>query len=78
MAPSPQQESRILPEAFIFRPHGPGPGPDPIYMEYVLDKVEPEQRGPLLANALTTMAEVYQALAKGAAEAARIVAGEGG
>jgi hypothetical protein len=77
MAPSPEREGRVLPEAFIFRPHGPGI-PDPIFMEYVLDKVEPEQRGPLIANALSTMAEVHQALAKGAAEAARIVAGEGG
>lgn len=77
MAPSPDPESRILPDPFTFRPHGGGI-PDPIFMEYVLDKVEPELRGPLLANALTAMAGVHQALAKGAAEAARIVAGGDG
>jgi hypothetical protein len=75
MSSPPGQEPRIMPREFIFNPlhHG-----DPFYMEYVLDRLDPEQSGPLLASGLRTMAAVYDALAKGAADAAQIIAGQGG
>jgi hypothetical protein len=59
MTPSPEQEFRRLPEAFAFNLFH-GPSPDPTHMEYILDRVEPELRGRLLANALTTVAAVRQ------------------
>jgi hypothetical protein len=63
---------RELPNQFRFRPVPIG---DWIDMEFVLQEVEEELRGEILAAGLETMANVHQNLATGAAKMANIIRG---
>ncbi len=58
-------------------PHRPGIVTDPIWMEYALESVDPAVRGQLSAVRLQTVANVYRAIADGAASAAKVVGGAG-
>jgi hypothetical protein len=56
-----------LPPQFQFRPR---PFTDPIWMEFVLEQVDPAARKSLIAIRLNTVAAVYAAIAEGAKQAA--------
>jgi len=64
--------ARELPSAFRFRPIPIG---DWIDMEFVLQEVEQEIRGEILAAGLETMANIHRNLADGAAKMANIIRG---
>lgn len=63
---------RELPNQLRFRPVPIG---DWIDMEFVLQEVEEELKGEILAAGLETMANVHRNLAEGAAKLANIVRG---
>ena len=60
-----------LPPQFQFRPR---PFTDPIWMEFILEQVDPAARNSLIAIRLNTVAAVYAAIADGAKQAAEQVA----
>lgn len=60
-----------VPAQFRFRP---GPATDPIWMEFILDQVDPAARSKLVSIRLNTVAKVFGAIAEGAAQAAQHVA----
>jgi hypothetical protein len=64
-----------LPSPLRFRPIPQG---DWIDMEFVLQEVEQELRGEVLAVALETMANVHQNVAEGARKVANLIRGGGG
>lgn len=68
----PISDKAELPSNFRFRPFPPG---DWIDMEFVLQEVEAEIRGEVLAVALDTMANVHQNVADGARKVANIIRG---
>lgn len=63
-----------LPNFLRFRPIPPG---DWIDMPFVLQEIEEELRGEVLAIGLETMANAHQAVADGARKVANIVRGGG-
>lgn len=63
-----------LPSALRFRPVPQG---DWIDMEFVLQEVEQELRGEVLAIGLETMANAHQSIAEGARKVANIIRGGG-
>jgi hypothetical protein len=71
MAPI-EKPSAELPNFLRFRPVPPG---DWIDMEFVLQEVEQEIRGEVLAVALETMANVHRNVAEGATKVANIIRG---
>ena len=71
MAPI-EKPSAELPNFLRFRPVPPG---DWIDMEFVLQEVEQEIRGEVLAVALETMANVHRNIAEGATKVANIIRG---
>lgn len=70
--PNIEGSERELPSAFRFRPIPIG---DWIDMEFVLQEVEEEMRGEILAAGLETMANIHRNLADGAARMANIIRG---
>ncbi|MET8212509.1 hypothetical protein ABZT51_42350 [Streptomyces sp. NPDC005373] len=66
-----------VPTFLQWSPGHPPPG-DPIDMEYILDKLEPNVRNKLIAARLETVAAVHQAISEGAKTAATIIAGANG
>ena len=71
MAPI-EKPSAELPSFLGFRPR---PQVDWIDMEFVLQEVEQEIRGEVLAVALETMANVHRNVAEGATKVANIIRG---
>jgi hypothetical protein len=67
-----EKNSVELPSNFQFRPRPIG---DWIDMEFVLQEVEQEIRGEVLAVGLETMANVHRNIADGAAKVANIIRG---
>jgi len=67
-----EKPSAELPNFLRFRPVPPG---DWIDMEFVLQEVEQEIRGEVLAVALETMANVHRNVADGATKVANIIRG---
>jgi hypothetical protein len=76
MPPLPEREPHALSSDYTIPRPFPW-FPDPFDMEYVLDRIDDEgQRKAMLATSFTTMAAIYQALARGAEKAAEIIGGE--
>jgi hypothetical protein len=71
MAPI-ERPAAELPNFLRFRPVPPG---DWIDMEFVLQEIEQEIRGEVLAVALETMANVHRNVADGAIKVANIIRG---
>ncbi len=69
-----EKPSAELPNFLKFRPFPPG---DWIDMPFVLQEIEQELRGEVLAVALETMAKVHQNVAEGATKVANIIRGGG-
>jgi hypothetical protein len=70
----PTPEERIAEFAPAWLPHRPGIITDPIWMEYAVEQVDPATRTQLSAIRLQTVANVYRAIAEGAASAAKVIA----
>jgi hypothetical protein len=69
---NPEKSDLALPSQLRFRPIPIG---DWIDMEFVLQEVEEEMRGEILAAGLETMADVHRTLAEGATKMANIIRG---
>jgi hypothetical protein len=68
----PERPSGELPGFLQFRPRPIG---DWIDMEFVLQEVEQEMRGEVLAVGLETMANAHRAIAEGATKVANMIRG---
>lgn len=67
----PDLNPQPLPPQFTFRPR---PFTDPIWMEFIIDQVDPAARSQLAVIRLNTVAAVHAAIADGAKQAAEHVA----
>ncbi len=71
MPPSPEEKIASVAPAWLS--HRPGIQTDPIWMEYALQAVDPAVQSQLSAVRLQTVANVYRAIADGAASAAKVM-----
>ncbi len=72
MPPTPEEKIASVSSAWL--PHRPGIQTDPIWMEYALQHGDPATQAQLSAVRLQTVANVYHAIADGAANAAKVMA----